>query len=74
MMSRVKNLEQELRNAKERSMKDRQTYQAEVDKIKEQVRQKYMQKKRQIGAIAKPIRGGVVGQKSYGTSTFQMNR
>jgi len=72
MMGRVQKLEQELRNAKERSMKDRQTYQAEVDKIKEQVRQKYMQKKRQIGAIAKPIRGGQ--NKSYGTSTFQMNR
>lgn len=71
-MGRVQKLEQELRNAKERSMKDRQTYQAEVDKIKEQVRQKYMQKKRQISAIAKPIRGGQ--SKSYGTSTFQMNR
>ena len=32
MMGRVQKLEQELRNAKERSMKDRQTYQAEVDK------------------------------------------
>lgn len=70
MMSRVKHLENELRKAKENSIRDRQTYQQEVDKIKEQVRQKYMAKKRTIATIARPIRAG---QRNYGT-TFQTNR
>lgn len=53
-MDRIKNLETALREAKENAMKDRKQYQAEVERIKEAVRQRNLA--RRGLKIVKPIR------------------